>query len=348
MTVNQVSQLDNYLIPKIDTLFAEISGCKKFVKLDLKHAYQQMLLDKSSQELLTINTHLGQFKPTRLAFGIKSATGIFQRAIENKLKGLKHALVRVDDVLVGGKDDQELLNNLKSVFIVLKGNGLRLKREKCVFLKGKVCYLGYEINKEGLSPIPKKIDAVLNAPIPKNVTELKAFLSMLNYYHRFLDRLSTILEPLHKLLRKGQSWEWDKAQQIAFEKAKQLLTSTQVLSHYDPAKPLIMLCDASPYGIAAVLSHRMPNGNDRPIAFASKTLTPAKRNYYHLKKEALAIIFGFKKFHEYCFGRFFTIQMDHKPLLGLIGEKKGIPFNSAACIQRWSLFLSNYQHKLVY
>ena len=125
------------------------------------------------------------------------------------------------------------------------------------------------------------------------------------------------------------------------------MTSRQVLSHYDSAKPLIMSCDASPYGIAAVLSHRMPNGNDRPIAFASKTLTPAERNYYHLKKEALAI-FGFKKFHEYCFGRFFTIQMDHKPLLGLIGEKKGIPFNSAAYIQRWSLFLSNYQHKLVY
>ena len=141
---------------------------------------------------------------------------------------------------------------------------------------------------------------------------------MLNYHHRFFDRLSTILEPLHKLLRKGQSWEWYKAQQIAFEKAKQLLTSTQVLSHYDPAKPLIMLCDASPYGIAAVLSHRMPNGDDRPIAFASKTRTPAERNYCHIEKEALAIIFGVKKFHEYCFGCFFTIQMDHKSLLGLI------------------------------
>ena len=143
-----------------------------------------------------------------------------------------------------------------------------------------------------------------------------------------------------------QSWEWDKAQQIAFEKAKQLLTSTQVLSHYDPAKPLIMLCDASPYGIAAVLSHRMPNGDDRPIAFASKTLTPAKRNYCHLKKEALAIIFGVKQIHD-CFGCFFTIQTDHKPLLGLIREKKGIPINSAACIRRCSLFLSNYQYKLV-
>ena len=116
--------------------------------------------------------------------------------------------------------------------------------------------------------------------------------------------LSTILEPLHKLLRKGHSWDWDKAQQIEFEKAKQLLTSTQVLSHYDPAKPLIMLCDASPYGIEAVLSHRMPNGDDRPIAFASKTLTPAKQNYCHLEKEALAI-FGVKTFHKDCFGRFF-------------------------------------------
>ena len=203
----------------------------------------------------------------------------------------------------------QVLENMKflgdlTIFIVLKGNGLGLKREKCVFLKDDICYLGYKTNKDSLTPIPEKIDAVLNAPTPKNVTQLKAFLGMLNYYHRFLDRLSTILEPLHKLLRKGQSWEWDKAQQIAFEKAKQLLTSTQVLSHYDPAKPLIMLCDASPYGIEAVLSHRMPNGDDRPIAFASKTLTPAKQNYCHLEKEALAI-FGVKTFHKDCFGRFF-------------------------------------------
>ena len=97
--------------------------------------------------------------------------------------------MRVNDVLVGGKDDQELLNNSKSIFIVLKGNGLRLKGEKCVFLKDEVCYSGCKINKDNLNPIPQKIDAILNAPTPKNVTEVKAFLGMLNYYHRFLDRL---------------------------------------------------------------------------------------------------------------------------------------------------------------
>ena len=126
------------------------------------------------------------------------------------------------------------------------------------------------------------------------------------------------------------------------------MTSRQVLSHYDSAKPLIMSCDASPYGIAAMLSHRMPNHDDRSIAFASKTLTPAEQNYCRLEKEASATIYGVKKFHEYCFGRFLTIKTDHKPLLSLIGEKKGIPVNSAASIQRWSLFLSNYQYALVY
>ena len=188
---------------------------------------------------------------------------------------------------------------------MLKGNGLRLKREKCVFLKDEASYLEYKINKDGLTPIPEKTDAVLNAPTPNNVTELKAFLVILNYYHRFLGRLSTILELLHKLLRNGRSWEWDKAQQIAFEKAKRLLTSTQVLSHYDPAKPLTMSCDASRYGIAAALSHRMLNGEDRPIAFASKTLTPAERNYCHVNKETLAIIFGVEEISRVLFWIFF-------------------------------------------
>lgn len=164
---------------------------------------------------------------------------------------------------------------------------------------------------------------------------------MLNYYHKFLNRLS-ILEPLNESLQKGKSWGWGSTQQEAFDEAKKLLTSTEVLIHYDPAKLLIMFCDASPYGEAVVKSNKMPTGEDRPIAFALKTLAQAEQNYSHLEKEAL-VVFGVKKFYEYCFGCLFTIQTDHKALLGIKGEHKGTSITSAAWIQRWSLFLSNYQ-----
>ena len=179
----------HYPISKIETLFAEISGCQKFVKLDLKHAYQQMLLDESTRELLTVNTHLGLFKLTRLAFGVKSATGIFQRTIEKKLKVLKKETVVRGDILVGGMDDVDLCKILREVFAALRGNGWKLTKEKCLYLLDEICYLGYKINKCGLNSIPEKLDAILNAPTITNVVKLKAFLGMLNYYRKFLNRL---------------------------------------------------------------------------------------------------------------------------------------------------------------
>ena len=126
---------------------------------------------------------------------------------------------------------------------------------------------------------------ILNAPTPTNVNELKACFVKLNYYHRFLDRQSTTLEPLYKLIRKVQSWLWSNTQQEVFEKAKHLLTSTQLIVHYDLVNPLVKSWDASHYGVAAVLSHQIPNGGDRP------TLTSAERNYCHLEKETLSILY---------------------------------------------------------
>ena len=185
--------------------------------------------------------------------------------------------MRVDDILVGGRDDKKLSKNLRHVFIVLKWNGLRLKKEKCMFLKDQIYYLGYKIDKIGLSSIPEKIDALSNAPTPKNVNELKAFLDMLNFYYRFFERILTTLELLRNCLKRdnlgcGIIPNNKRIQRKNFT----TITSTQLLVHYDPANPLVISCDASPYGAATVLSHRTSNGNCRPTVFTSRTLTSAE------------------------------------------------------------------------
>ena len=157
---------------------------------------------------------------------------------------------------------------------------------------------------------------------------------MLNYYHRFLHDAATILEPLHQLLRKGSTWQWQKEQQqVAFAKSKELLQSVELLVHFYPAKELVLVTDASNYGVGAVLSQTMKGGTERPIGYMSKSLNGAERNYSTLEKEALAIIFGVKKFHQFLYGHSFTIKTDHKPLEGLLHEKKGIPALAAPRIQ---------------
>ena len=128
---------------------------------------------------------------------------------------------------------------------------------------------------------------------------------MLNYYHGFLPDVATILEPLHQLLRKGSTWQWRKKQQEAFAKSKGLLQSAELLLHFDPVKELILATDASDYCVGAVLSHKMEGGTERPVGYMSRSLNEAERNYSTLEKEALAVIFGIKKFHQLLYGHSF-------------------------------------------
>ncbi|KAJ8248044.1 hypothetical protein GJAV_G00237580 [Gymnothorax javanicus] len=340
VTVNLVSKLEQYPIPKLEDLFEKLSGGEKLSKLDLSHAYQQVTLDEASKPYVTLKTHKGLFQVNRLPFGVSSSPAIFQRMMEGLMAGIPNVAVYLDDILVTGSTNQVLAR--------LKEAGLRLKRNKCAFMEPEAEFLGHKVDASGMHPLPHKVKAIQEAPAPTNVTELRAYLGLLNYYNRFLPNMSTLLSPLHELLRKEIKWEWEAEQQRAFEKSKRLMQSSGVLVHYASQKDLILSCDTSPYGVGAVLSHPMPDGQERPISFMSTTLTAAEANYSQLDKEGLAVMFGIQRYHKYLYGRKFVICTDHKPLLSLFNEMKAVPQIASPCIQRWALTLRAYEYEIIY
>ena len=348
VTINCAAKTDTYPLPKIEDLFASLSGGKLFSKMDLASAYLQIPLDEQSKEYTTINTHKGLYCYNRLPFGVASAPSIFQRTMENLLQGINHVCVYLDDILVTGTTEQEHLQNLDAVLSRLETAGMRLKYDKCAFLLPAVEYLGHKISVHGLQPTDFKVQAIKNAPAPTDVSQLKSFLGLVNYYCKFLPNLSNTLAPLYRKLQKNAKWIWGSEEQKAFQTAKESLTSDSVLVHFDPKRTVILACDASPYGIGAVLSHRMDDGTDQPIAFASRTLAAAEKKYSQIEKEGLAIIFGVKRFHQYLFGRQFTILSDHKPLEHLFNESQATPTLASARIQRWSLTLGAYDYIIEY
>ena len=182
----------------------------------------------------------------------------------------------------------------------------------------------------------------MQAPPPRNTQEQRSFLGMLNYSGKFIPNIATLLHPLNGLLRSGVKWQWSAQCRQAFEQAKESLQASSVLLHYDTDLPLVLAADASSYGVGAVISHMLPSGEEKPIAFASRTLTRSEENYAQLEKEALALVFGIKKIHRFLYGRRFTLLTDHKPLT------TGIPPLAAARLQHWALLLSAYQYDIQY
>ena len=347
-TINKALLKDSYPLPLVEELFASLAGGKHFTKLDLSQAYLQIELDDESKKLATINTQRGLFQFNRLPYGVSSSPAIFQRCMESLVQGCKGVVVYIDDILLTGTSGQEHLETLNQVLGILDKAGIRLNRPKCFFMRPSVEYLGHIIDENGIHPTDEKVRAIKEAPRPTNVTELRAFLGIINYYGKFLANLSSKLAPLHELLQKRSQWHWTDRQDKAFQAAKDALQSDSLLVHYDGSKPLVLACDASPRGLGAVLSHIMPDGSERPVAYASRTLSAAERNYSQLEKEGLAVVYGVKKFHKYLFGRHFSIESDHQPLSHLFGESREIPLLASSRIQRWALTLSAYQYSIKY
>ncbi|KAL4008501.1 hypothetical protein ACER0C_002353 [Sarotherodon galilaeus] len=351
VSVNPVLRIDQYPLPRIEDILTAVAGGKHFSKIDLAQAYLQMEVEETSRKYLVINTHKGLYQYNRLVFGIASAPAVWQRAMDQVLQGIPGTQCFLDDIIVTGVDEETHLANLTAVLARLEKYGLRANKNKCEFFKDAIEYCGHKIDRHGFHKTKDKVEAVLKAPEPKNVSQLCSFLGLVNYYHKFLPNLSTVLHPLNSLLQQNVKWKWTKKKkkkncEEAFNGAKQLITSQEILTHFDSNLPLRLACDASPYGIGAVLSHKMPDGSERPVAFASRSLNAAERNYAQIDREALSLVWGVKKFNQYLYERHFTLITDHRPLVSIFNPQKGIPTMAAARLQRWALFLGAHTYTI--
>ena len=347
-TVNPALKEEQYPLPKIDDIFTTLAGGKKFSKIDLSHAYQQMEVHPDHRKYLTINTHKGLFQYKRLPYGVTDAPAKWQRAIEQVLRDLENVQVILDDMIITGKDDKDHLRNIEAVLQRLKDYGLKANASKCEFFKDKIDFCGHTVDQQGLHQNEDKVKAITKAREPKNVSEVKSFTGMVNYYHKFLPNIASVLYPLHELTQKGRKFVWSKDCQKAFDEAKSLVASKKVLTHYDPKLPVVVQTDASPYGLGAVMSHVMPNGEEQPVIFLSRSLSKSERNYSQIQREATSIYWAVKKLHYFLFGRHFTLVTDHKPLTSILHPHKGIPVMTAQRLQRYALFLSGMNYTIKY
>ena len=338
-TVNTQIEIAHHPLPTVEIITSKLAGTQCSLKLTLRLHSNSLSWTRLAKNF--VNTNKGLFKVNRLPFGVASSPALWQRTMDSILINLPGVCCFVDDILVAAKTETEHLNRLKAVFKRLQENDLLIKPEKCVFMTKEISYLGFKITDKGLFKTDEKIKAIKESLAPTNVSEVRSFLGLVTFYSKFVPNLATIAAPIYQLTRKNVPFDWNEECQKAFQSLKQELISNRFLTYFNPKLPLIVSCDASPVGLGAVLAHKLPSGEEKPIAYASRTLSNSERNYSQIDKESLAIIFAVKHFHFFLYGKDrFTIYTDHKPLISLFGEHAKLPTLVAARLQRWALTLS--------
>ena len=319
--VNQHIARERHLTPTLSELMAEVSGTTYFSKLDLNSGYHQLELDEESRNLTVFSSHIGLRRYKRLNFGVNSASEIFQNAISQVISGVQGAANISDDILLfskGGISEHREL--LRKVLQRLRDKNITLNREKCQFLKKRLEFAGHIWSAEGVQPDPKKVQAIVDAPAPTNVSEVRSFLGMVNYVSRFIPNMATISEPLRVLTKKDTEWKWGQEQESAFQSLKNSISSFQVMAFFDTNKEVTLLVDASPIGLGAVLSQ-----DNQVVAYASRSLSDVEQRYSQTEREALAIKWACSHFRLYIYGKPVTIITDHKPLEALFSNPHSKP-----------------------
>ncbi|KAL1123025.1 hypothetical protein AAG570_002113 [Ranatra chinensis] len=286
----------------------------------------------------------GNYEFVRMPFGLKNAPITFQRMIDDLLLGLDESFVQayMDDLIIFSKTKVEHIKHLEKVKNRLKEFGLKISSDKTYLGLEEVKFMGHIVSRQGTRPDPNKVKAIEEIVEPKNLKELRSFLGMINFYRRFIHNLADKIEPLTKLLKKNRNFEMDESAREAFKWGKEALTTVPILQFPNFDKKFILTTDASQLALGAVLAQEEELG-EKPIAFASKKLTPTQTRYSTIERELLGIVWAIGHFRPYLLGRRFVIKTDHKPLLWV--EKME---ETTARISRWKEILAAYDFEILH
>ena len=342
--LNEITVGDSFPIPNIQEILDKLGKARYFSALDCASGYWQVPMAEEDRAKTAFSTPSGHYEYLRMPFGLKSAPSTFQRLMNSVFMGLigTRCFVYLDDVIIFGETLLEHNTRLREVFDKLRQFNLKIEPDKCEFLKTELKYLGHVVTGEGVKPDPEKVKAVIDFPTPQNTTDVKSFLGLAGYYRKFIPQFSKIAKPLTDLLKKDRKWQWGAEQVESFHLLQTALTQEPVLQYPDFTKPFVLTTDASGFAIGAILSQGNI-GQDRPIAFASRTLNPAEQNYSTIEKELTAIVWACKYFRSYLLGKQFTIVTDDQPLTWMFRVK-----DPSSRLLRWRLLLEEYDYTIVY
>lgn len=342
--LNEVTKKDAYPLPSISSLVSNLGGAKYFTTLDASRGYFQVEMDERDREKSAFTCHRGLFQFRRMSFGLVGAPATYQRLMDQVLGDAKwqHALAYLDDIVVYSKTFDEHLRHLRDVLERLRSAGITLNPNKAQIAATRITLLGFTLDEGRILPNKGKLEAIVSYPSPKDIGELRRFLGMANFYRQFIPDCAAVQAPLTKLLRKGERWAWGQEQEAALRRLTKLLANTAELQLPDLNREFVIQTDASDLGLGAILLQEH-GGALRPIAFASRSLTPAERNYSVTEKECLAIVFALRKFDYYIDGVAFVIETDHMALTWLrrLNEPSGR-------LARWALLLQRYDFTVRY
>ena len=334
--LNAVTKLDSYPLPRIDDLLDQLAHARYFTILDLASGYWQIRVHEDSVPKTAFITPQGLYEFRVMPFGLTNAPSTFQRLMQQLLAGLNPSQdtafvsVYIDDVLIYLHTMEEHLVHLRTVLQRLAEAGLKLKPEKCHFVRQEVEFLGHVITPKGLKTTARLVSAVEEFQQPTNAKQTRQFLGLCSFYRRFIPGFAKIAKPLHQLTRVGIPFSWTVERQRAFVMLKKKLCEAPVLAYPSFDKDFVLETDASTDGIGAVLSQRQEDSCMHPVAFASRSLSPAERNYGITDLETLTVVWAVSHFRCYLYGHAVTIYTDHSAVRAVLENP-----NSSGRHARW-------------